>query len=201
MTDNDDDDAIFAGAFGDRVRTRLVRAVEDASGVPWDLARRRWSVAGVSQVDGDGVCVCGQHGLVWLYTIIDGVNDAVLEPIGSSCIEHFGVAGMTDGAARLRAVAEMAEVVRAGGHLVLRGPGRNVSAAKLLALLDEGAFRPSRWNRGYPASDYDFLLRMLRSHFDPSPRQDAKIGALLREAETFLRACVGREILRIGDAS
>lgn len=188
MSDDDYAGAVVTDASGDRIRATLVRTVEAATGLPWDVARRGLEVTGMGvDEDAAGECVCGQPNLRYLYTI-EHLSGAVLYPIGSDCIHHFGVVGMVDKARTLRHLHDLAAVVARGEHLTLRGPGRNLTAARLLALYDSGAFTPSAWNGGDPARDYDFLLRMFRKRNDPSDSSVRKIAALLREAERFVGA-------------
>lgn len=179
--------AVVTDATGDRMRVSLVAAVEAKTGVPWDISRRDFDVTDVEEDElAEGTCVCGQQGLKYLFTITHRATGVSLHPIGSSCIEHFGVAAMTDRARGLRVLAELAAVVRGGSHLVLRGKGKHFTATTLLALHDAGAFAPTRWNGGDGANDYHFLLRMMRKRMDPSSAQARKAAALLHEIEQFL---------------
>ena len=187
--------AVVTDARGDRLRAALVAAVERVTDTPWDIARRGFDVTDIEEDElVRGECVCGQRGLRYLYTITHRVTGVPLYPIGSSCIDHFGVAAMTDRACDLRNLADLAAVVRRGERLELRGRGRHLTAAKLLALHDAGAFPATSWNRGRPADDYDFLLRMMRKRSEPSPAQERKVGVLLREIENFLRKWEGRAV-------
>lgn len=183
MTDNNHYD-------GDPARGALIAAVREASGgLPWGVARRQWDVAGVDH-DGEcrGVCVCGQTGLGWLYTIENRETGAVLSPIGSDCILHFQVDEMATRMQDLRNVRELAHLVEGGARLELKSPARHFTAAKLLALHALGAFQPSQWNRGNPRSDYEFLLSMFRKRSALSAAQERKVSALLTEVATWLRA-------------
>lgn len=174
-------------ATGGGIRLALVRAVEDASGLPWDVARLTWRVTDMEEDEhAEGECVCGQTGLRYLYTIADDRTGAVLYPIGSDCIAHFAIDSMTDEVRRLRDLWELAGVVGSGTALVLKGAGRHLSRAKLAALYGEGAFKPSRWNGGDPARDLDFLLKMFGKRNAPSTAQRRKIDVLLSEIAGFL---------------
>lgn len=170
-------------------RGTLIAAVRAASnGLPWDAARRLWDVAGV---DHDplctGVCVCGQTGLGWLYTIVNRETGALLAPIGSDCIEHFRVDLMSEQAADQRRLREMAAEAAAGRRQVLRGRARTLTAARLRVLHAHGAIAPSRWNGGVSERDLDFLLSMLRKRNEPSSAQLRKVGALVSEIDGWLR--------------
>lgn len=187
--------SIVTDARGDRMRAALVAAVEKVTGTPWDVARRGFDVTDVQEDEvSEGECVCGQRGLKYLYTITHRVTGAIVYPIGSSCIDHFAVAAMTDRARDLRNLVDLAAVVRRGERLVLRGKGKHLTAARLLALHDAGAFPATPWNRGRPADDYAFLLRMMRKRNEPSSAQRRKVDALLRETENFLRKWEGRAV-------
>lgn len=186
MSDDDYTGAVVTDATGDRIRATLVRTVEAAAGLPWDVARRGFDVTDMDIDEAAaGECVCGQPNLRYLYTI-EHLSGAVLYPIGSDCIHHFGVVGMVNKARTLRHLHDVAAVVARGEHLTLRGPGRNLTAARLLALYDSGAFTASAWNGGDPANDYDFLLRMLRKRNEPSGPAVRKVAALLGEIERFV---------------
>ncbi|WOC12407.1 hypothetical protein [Gordonia sp. MP11Mi] len=76
---------------------------------------------------------------------------------------------------------------RVGYRIDLEGRGRNLTKAKLAALYDEGAFKPSQWNGGDPARDMDFLLKMFGKRNAPSTAQRRKVDALLSEIAGFLR--------------
>lgn len=186
MNNNIEPEIMTDAATGGGIRLALVRAVEDASNLPWDVARLTWRVSDMEE-DADGECVCGQTGLRYLYTIADDRTGAVLYPIGSDCIAHFAIDSMTDEARRLRDLWELVRVVESGTALILKGEGRNLTKAKLAALYDEGAFKPSRWNGGDPVCDFDFLLKMFGKRNTPSPAQRRKIDALLSEIAGFLR--------------
>ncbi|MDJ0454070.1 hypothetical protein [Gordonia amicalis] len=186
--------AVVTDARGDRMRATLVAAVENVADIPWDIARRGFDVTDIEEDERvGGECVCGQQGLRYLYTITHRVTGVSLYPIGSSCIGYFGVAAMTDRARDLRDLVELAAVARGGELLVLRGKGKHLTAAKLLALYDAGAFPATSWNRGRPADDYNFLLRMMRKRNEPSAAQKRKVDALLRDIEDFLRMREGGE--------
>lgn len=188
MNNNIGPDIITDAATGEGIRLALVRAVEDASGLPWDVARLTWRVSDMEEDEhADGECVCGQTGLRYLYTIADDRTGAVLYPIGSDCIAHFAIDSMTDEVRRLRDLWELASIVESGTALTLKGEGRNLTKAKLAALYDEGAFKPSQWNGGEPARDHDFLLKMFGKRNEPSPAQRRKIAVLLSEIAGFLR--------------
>ncbi|WOC12406.1 hypothetical protein MP11Mi_14920 [Gordonia sp. MP11Mi] len=48
-------------ATGGGIRLALVRAVEDASNLPWDVARLTWRVADMEEDEhADGECACGR---------------------------------------------------------------------------------------------------------------------------------------------
>lgn len=188
LSDDDYAGAVVTDAGGDRIRATLVRTVEAATGLPWDVARRGFEVTDMTEDEtAASECVCGQTGLRYLYTI-EHRDGAVLYAIGSDCIHHFGVVGMVDKARTLRHLHDVAAVVARGEHLTLRGPGRNLTAARLLALYDSGAFAPTPWNGGDPANDYDFMLRMMRKRNGPSGPAVRKIASLLGEIERFVTA-------------
>ncbi|MCZ4652701.1 hypothetical protein O4157_14840 [Gordonia amicalis] len=121
---------LVTDARGDVVRLSLVRAVEALCGQPWDIAREQCDV--VAYVD-DGYpsdeneCACGQTGLRHLHTVRSRATGRELEPIGSSCIDHFGSAEMLDQARRLRCMHEM-RAIAATRVLSLTRRGRTPSA-------------------------------------------------------------------------
>jgi hypothetical protein len=79
-------------------RYNLERAVVRASEAKkWEDAKKEWIVWCVEEMpDLGGVCVCGQPGLKYLWTIRNVHNGEELYPIGSVCIDYFREVLMTE---------------------------------------------------------------------------------------------------------
>lgn len=181
----DDDEVVSVPEPSAALKAALV---EVSGGLPWDIAIRKMDVVYLSQdFDRSGVCVCGKTGLVWLYLIQHTETGGHLFPIGSDCINYFGTDAMADQAKDLRRVYELTKLVQSGTRLRLKGEGRNLTKASLLALYEVGAFKPSQWNGGDPSADYEFLRRMFMQRSDMSQRQANKVSVLLKEVSDFLR--------------
>ena len=103
-------------------RATLIAAVRRASDdLPWEVARRQWDVVDTDyDADCAGVCVCGQTGLGWLYTITNRETGRTLYPIGSDCIAHFEVDVMMEAARDLAELERLRDCVASGVPLDLK---------------------------------------------------------------------------------
>ncbi|MBB4134782.1 hypothetical protein [Gordonia humi] len=82
-----------------------------------------------------GVCVCGQTGLGWLYTITNRETERTLYPIGSDCIAHFEVDVMVEAARDLAELERVRMWVADGAHLDLKA---HLSRRRLRVMLERG---------------------------------------------------------------
>lgn len=148
----------------------------------WAAAVLEWTVVGLEEdPSGQGVCVCGQSNLVKLFTIENEQNGESLFPIGSTCVNQFGVKDLD---VQVNLFLELHALRSAA-----MDPKQNVeltseffSKALLKHLHAEGVFTPDRYNDMDGDGDYEFLLKMFnkRKKDDITSGQRAKIRVLLR---------------------
>ena len=152
-------------------RAALIAAVRRASDdLPWEVARRQWDVVDTDYDDDcTGVCVCGQTGLGWLYTITNRETRAVLHPIGSDCIAHFAVDVMVEAARDLVELERVRIWVADATHLDLTA---HLSRRRLRVLLERGLI--SREN-------YDELRTLYNRRRPLTVDEHVRAERLLRE--------------------
>ncbi|WP_345312516.1 hypothetical protein [Gordonia alkaliphila] len=177
MNTHDYDQIITDAATGARLRLTLVRAVEAASGLPWDAARLGWRVIGVCvDEEAAGICVCGQTGLRYLYTITDNRSGAELYPIGSGCIAHFGDLTMASAASDFADIALMRAAITIRGTLDLT---RDLTRRKLALL---------HWSGLLNAREVEFLTSMFNRRRPMTPSQARWVESLLGRVSRQLRS-------------
>ena len=156
-------------------------AVIDASDADkWKKAILEWDVTSVEEhPTSDGECVCGQTGLLWMYTITNEVNSAELFPIGSSCVNHFGRTELNRRVDVFRKLVLIRETANAGETVEMTTAF--FSRAVLEFLFEEGVFTPDSYNHGDGWNDYEFLLKMFgkRDKSTINSKQNWKIRKLL----------------------
>ncbi|MGI6795707.1 hypothetical protein [Gordonia sihwensis] len=172
-TNTDAPEIMTDTATGCRIRIPLVRAVEAASGLAWDAARLSWRVIGMDEdEDARGVCVCGQTGLRYLYTIVDDRTGASLHPVGSDCIAHFDDPTMSSAATAFADLAGLKRTIAACGVLGLA----DLSRRRLSMLHDRGLI---------DSREFEFLMSMFNRRRGMTSRQaawaDALMGRLTRQ--------------------
>ncbi|GAA4746471.1 hypothetical protein [Gordonia alkaliphila] len=180
-----------------KARKTLTEAVIERSHADsWEWSRLEWRVKGLSG-SARATCVCGQPGLVRRFVVANTVTAEELEPIGSSCIKHFGSHAMNDQLKDLTNLLEM-EVAAATRPLNIKV---DLNRSKLATLYTHGAFVPTKWNGGEGYNDYRFLVDMFNRRQAPSQRQGWKTSALLRDVGAFLKATGSgeRPRLRVAD--
>ena len=161
----------------------LARAVVRSSvSKAWSAAVTEWEVVALEEdLDALGVCVCGQTGLVKLFTIRNKRNDSVLFPIGSVCVNQFGRKDLDQQITVFSDLLTLRSAVIAGERVTLTA--QFFSRAVLEWFYAQGVFTPDHWNRGDGANDYDFLLKMFnkRDKDSISRAQRQKLSLLLRQ--------------------
>lgn len=140
-----------------QVLRSAVIAASDAD--KWKKALLEWDVTSLEEhPSSDGVCVCGQTGLLWMYTITNEVNGAELYPIGSSCVNHFGRTDLNRRVDVLHKLALVQATANAGKRVEMTT--EYFSRAALKFLFEEGAFTPDSYNGHDGENDLEFLLKM-----------------------------------------
>lgn len=140
-----------------QVLRSAVIAASDAD--TWKKALLEWDVTSMDEhPTSDGECVCGQTGLLWMYTITNDVNGSELFPIGSSCVNHFGRPDLNRRVDVFRNLQHVKATAGAGDPVEMTT--EFFSRAALKFLYEEGAFTPDSFNHGDGENDYEFLLKM-----------------------------------------
>lgn len=164
------------GSFEALVSAVVAASVSNA----WTTAVGEWEVIQLEEdPTGQGVCVCGQNHLVKLFTIRNSRNGALLYPIGSTCVNQFGVVELDRQVNLLSGLLSLRAAIRERRQITLTS--EYFSRAVIEYLFDEGAFTPDQWNYFDGERDYEFLLKMFnkRNKDDISRAQNAKIYMLL----------------------
>lgn len=142
-------------------------------------ATQEWDITGRTEdPEASSYCVCGKHGLRYLFKITNRKTGATLYPIGSTCIDQFERKDLTQEVAFTQAKFKILQATQQG-KLSLRG---SLFSRNLLAhLYDEGCFQPNKFN-GFDANkDYQFLVDMFNKRSEPSEKQQRKIWVLLHK--------------------
>lgn len=154
----------------------------------WAAAVEEWEVVGL-EVDptATSMCVCGNTGLRYLYTIWNPKVGQELSPIGSVCVEYFEVAELTEGVSALRRLFELR-----AAFVDLRPVALTTeyfSRALLADLWENGAFPDNDYNNNNGENDYRFLLDWFNSRVDPNEKERRKIWVLVnRTIQGFVAA-------------
>jgi hypothetical protein len=144
----------------------------------WAAAVEEWEVAGLEEdPTSTGICVCGNTGLRYLYTIRNPNSGYELAPIGSVCVEYFEVPELTEGVSALRRLFDLRAAYVNQRPVVLTT--EYFSRALLADLWENGAFPDNNFNRNNGENDYQFLLDWFNSHSEPSAKEKRKIWVLV----------------------
>lgn len=144
----------------------------------WAAAVEEWEVTGLEEdPTSTGMCVCGNTGLRYLYTIRNPGTGHELSPIGSVCVEYFDVAELTQGVSVLRRLFDLR-----AAYVARRPVGLTTeyfSRALLADLWENGAFPGNSFNKNNGKNDYQFLLDVFNSHSEPTEKERRKIWVLV----------------------
>ncbi len=143
----------------EKLRSLMGAVVAGSFASTWDQAVFEWDVTDVDEdPTSSNMCVCGQPDLVLLYTIRNRYTGAVLFPIGSTCVNHFGRRDLNQQIAVLKGLLRLRGAIEARQPIVIEAP--LFSKAMLNDLYEQGAFTPDQWNYQDGSNDLAFLLRM-----------------------------------------
>ena len=144
----------------------------------WEQAVSEWDIDGCGEDESlASSCVCGKERIRYLFTIRNRRNGNTLYPIGSSCVRKLGPPALREAADITESLFRLRRLISSGGRVTLTS---DCLSRKLLAHLHTaGAFRPNAYNAHNPYRDYAFLLDMFNKRSPPTPRQQAKINALI----------------------
>ena len=138
----------------------------------WDITDR------AEDPQASSYCVCGKHGLRYLFEVTNRETGENLYPIGSTCINQFEREDLTQEVAFTQAKFKILQAAEQG-TLELRG---GLFSRSLLAhLYEEGCFQPNKFNGFDAHKDYQFLVDMFNKRSEPSEKQQGKIWVLLHK--------------------
>lgn len=160
----------------------LVQAVTNLStSAAWALAVNEWDVTQLEEKPaGTGICVCGQTGLVKLFTIRNRLYGSELHPIGSVCVNKFGRDDLDRQIDLFSDLHALRKVILDGGQVSLTS--EFFSRAMLEHFYFSDVFTPDQWNGGDGERDYEFLAKMFNKRIKDSitNAQHRKIYMLLQ---------------------
>lgn len=167
---------ITVDSFATLVRAVVASSVSDT----WETAVQEWIDTELEEdSDGEGVCVCGQTELVKLFTIRNTQNQSERYPIGSVCVNKFGVEDLNRQVSVFSDLLKLRNAQRAGERIMYTPDYFSRGILEYLYFRD--AFTPDQWNGGDTESEYEFMLKMFnkRNKDDISAGQHRKISAIL----------------------
>lgn len=137
----DDDDcgeegvsAVLVGSAG--VSELIQRALALSRARVWREASAEWAIIGASDREyPDGTCECGHPNIRYEYVVGNGVTGAVIDPVGSSCVQRFGNQEMRN---YIREYEEMAKLRTRARTSATGLTGKDFSTRTLACLLDRG---------------------------------------------------------------
>lgn len=138
----------------------LVGAVIAASKARnWSKAVGEWEVVELEEDPAArGICICGQTGLVKLFTIRNRLNSSTLYPIGSVCVNKFEQEELDRQIDLFSSLYSLRNAIRDGQAIALTSD--YFTRAILEYLFVNDAFPPNHWNGNDGENDYEFLLKM-----------------------------------------
>lgn len=168
----------------DCYRNNLIREVIDKSeSDTWEDAVEEWELED-SYIckDCSETCVCGKIGIRDISILRNIHNNNQLKPVGSCCVKKFQNVEMLED---MNNAIEMYPLIYAVENKQFIKFNREFFSRKVLKiLLEDGAFKPNKYNNNNATADYDFLLRMFNKRNKASIREweHRKIKALLMTA-------------------
>lgn len=128
-----------------------------ASGI-WEEAVTEWALTG-GDIDNScsSICVCGHVGLKYLHEITNIKTGNVLFPIGSKCIEKFGVDDLTTEVKLQESFLKLYEHLKERANKKDDVDMQFFSKNMIVNMFNNGAFEPNKYNDDDPKKDYEFL--------------------------------------------
>ena len=155
--------------------------IAESRATTWAGAVEEWEVVALEEdPTATGVCVCGNTGLRYLYTIRNATTGQQLFPIGSVCVEYFEVAELTESVSALRRLFDLRAAFIDRKPVTLTTD--YFSRALLADLWEHGAFPDNDFNRGDGERDYQFLLDWFNSRSEPNTKERQIIWVLINKA-------------------
>ncbi len=157
----------------------LIKTVlENSESNNWQDAVLEWEVYDCVEDDEcSTICICGKEGLKYAFTIRNRYNGRLLYPIGSTCIQKFGVDKLYEDASVWEQEFELYDAVSKKRFISLKD---GLFSRKLLRkLYEEGAFVETYYNGFNSHNDYQFMLDMFNKRSLLTDSQEAKCSAII----------------------
>ncbi|MCC2250281.1 hypothetical protein JUJ52_09905 [Virgibacillus sp. AGTR] len=144
----------------------------------WNSAVLEWDIDDVIEdQDNDSSCICGKENIRYLFTIKNFQNGNTLFPIGSSCIKKFNRVDLNEITSINETLFKLFHAVKENEFISLNS---NYFSRKLLKyLLEQGGFKPNKYNNYNAENDYRFMLDMFNKRKESSDKQKSKIRAII----------------------
>lgn len=159
---------------------QLVKVVlEKSESKKWQDAIEEWDLYDTDEdEDASSVCVCGKTGIRYLHKIKNNVNNKIIYPIGSCCIEKFKRADLNE---KISVKEKLFKLYHAVGQNKFLNLDTELFSRKLIKYLyREGAFDSDNPNY-HSENSYSFFLDMFnkRNKEDITENQKRKISAII----------------------
>ncbi len=158
--------------------TRII--IEHSYASDWARAVLEWKVIDCfDDRSFQAACICGKERLRYLFTIRNTRSEKELYPIGSVCIGRFGRSDLNAEVATQEGLFKLLQAFEENRYITLTSDF--FSRRLLKYLLEAGAFSPTKYNRGHPERDYQFLLDLFnkRNKQEITAREQRHINALM----------------------
>lgn len=144
----------------------------------WEEAVQEWEIYDcIEDMSCRSRCVCGKENIRYLFTIRNLLNNSLIFPIGSSCINKFNRDELSQEAGVREGMFKLLKAIRDNEYITLN---KQYFSRKLLkSLYERGAFIPNKYNNFDGYSDYTFMLDMFNKRKTPSEAQQRKIRAII----------------------
>ena len=173
----------------------LIKAVlRNSEATTFEDAAREWEVYDFYEdMSASTVCICGQTGLRYGFTIHNVINNKILRPIGSSCINKFGVEELNEQVSIIEQEFKLYHAVENKEYLKLKS---DIFSRKLLnKLYKDGAFKATPYNDYSGKNDYKFMLDMFNKRKELSEKQEKKTKAIiLNSIRPFIQDKLAKKI-------
>ena len=173
---------------------KLMQAVlEKSEATDWESAIGEWEIDDVEEDKSlEESCVCGKERLRYLFTIRNDINGNYLNPIGSSCINRFGRADLSEEVAVKEQLFKLLHDIEERKFITLSS---DFFSRKLLRYLyDIGAFKATEYNKYEPYNDYKFLLDMFNARACTNRQESKATAIIMNSIKPFLHKMLYNKI-------
>lgn len=175
--------------MSDSYRENLINVVlNNSNSSNWTDAVREWKIEDCEEDDlCQSTCICGKENIKYLFTIRNKYNNAILFPIGSTCINKFNREDLDNEVDLIKQKYALVDAIKSKQYIELTP---EFFSRKLInRLYDEGAFN-TEFNDYDGHKDYDFFLKMFnkRNKNDISFSQERKIKAIIMNIISYLKS-------------